>query len=739
MSFNSHAENRTWALEALDNLQDFLEDSDYEGNAQEDQFAIERKRKELKEGKYRVVLLGAFNVGKSMMVNAFLGDGYLPTVLEECTTKVTHIAKGDTMRTRLSLTAPLTEQERQTLETIIDACGIGATVVDDAESNEVVIEYAGHSAKEVLKSLNALVTMSADEDFPQLRSLRAKFEEIFVTVPIDPLEEDIALVDSPGVHSISETNRMLADDIIPNSHLVLCLIDSQTAGNEQSRDFIKRIVDERRRKMFFVINKADQLNRDEIDPAGRRGPAKDLMRSLVGIVDEPEVFFVSSLYALIGKQLMEGRISLEDIDENNKIKIPFTTQLDLFQREEPVKAVGEYLLEQSNFAALRARLLNYVYHENREGAILESVCRFIDPKAWALLRPLEAKLEMAREMPRLEELAREKNRLNAQLESNRKRFDVVLTTFKAMSTGGDADGVQYEGYETMIDNQLTPSAIKQNILAPVDRWLSNDQHFHEAKKAGFEPLREELKRVLSAFADGVQQTANESVDSVERTALAKGAAMLEGVATSDRRFMKSLPSEVSPIQAGLGASYVGFAACGAVVGAAAGAVLGGALPMWPGFGAQITELLSRLPLEALPQGPALAAGATAAVGGLAGLLFGLIARGATAKGVLRRKLEAFVAETVDRIVLGQAGASVRSVLKANFERRRQDFAQSVEAAFNQSVDDLHRALGAVLEEEAELKRVQAETIARLEPKVEALEAISVRAREIAQANAPAGV
>jgi hypothetical protein len=581
--------------------------------------------------------------------------------------------------------------------------------------------------------------MSADEDFPQLKSLRAKFEEIFITLPTDTLEEDIALVDSPGVYSISETNRLLAEEVIPDSHLVLCLIDSQTAGNEQSRDFIAKVVQQRRRKMFFVINKADQLNPEEIDPMGRRGPAKDLLRSLDGIVDGPEIFFVSSLYALVGRQLIDERITLDDIDDNNKIKIPFSVQMDLFQREAPMQAVGTYLLEQSNFEALRTRLLNYVYHENREGAILESVCRFIDPKAWAFARPLEVKLQMAREMPRLEELAHEKRRLNALLDENRQRVEGVLATFKVMSQGGEVDGVPYEGYETIVENQLTEKAVRGSILNTMDRWLSNDRNLTDARKAGGEPLRKELKLVLSRFLDGIQGAVNEAVDTVERTALQQGGDVLAGVATSDRRFMKSLPAEIGPMQVGLGSSYAAFALCGAVLGGAAGAVLGGALPMWPGFGPQVSDLLARIPAENLPEWSGWAASVTAGVGALAGLIVGLVARASTAKGIVKKKLQRLVHGAANRILLGETSASVRSVLKANFEKRRQEFSRSIEAAFNQSVEETNRALDAVVEEEVELRRAQEETISRLEPKVEALTAISTRAREIAQANEPESV
>jgi hypothetical protein len=175
--------------------------------------------------------------------------------------------------------------------------GIGAHVSALPDSNHIEITYSGNTSQEVRQSLTALVTMNADEDFPQLQTFRKKFEEIQLEIPSEKLLDDIAFVDSPGVHSISETNSRVAEEIIPRSHLVCCLLDSQSAGNVQDSAFIARIREQRHRKIFFVINKADQLNDDEIDPQGKRGPARDLLRSLDGSVPDPELFFVSSLYA----------------------------------------------------------------------------------------------------------------------------------------------------------------------------------------------------------------------------------------------------------------------------------------------------------------------------------------------------------------------------------------------------------------------------------------------------------
>ena len=255
MSIEKHAENRAWAFQALDELEDFLQDPDFQGDPDEERVQIERKRTELREGKYRVVFIGAFNVGKSTLINALLGDRYLPTVLEECTMKITHILRGESMRALLRLSTLPAEGELEALCTLLTSCGIDADVSLDELNRHITISFPNASAKEMVKTLGTLVTLSAEEDFPHLRGLRAKFEEVLVYVPTENLAEDVCFVDSPGVHSILETHEKIVDEIIPRSHLVVCLIDSQSAGNTQNRDFIQRLVNESRRKVFFVINK----------------------------------------------------------------------------------------------------------------------------------------------------------------------------------------------------------------------------------------------------------------------------------------------------------------------------------------------------------------------------------------------------------------------------------------------------------------------------------------------------
>jgi GTPase Era involved in 16S rRNA processing len=726
MSIERHIEDRAWAFQALDELDGFLNDPDFEGDVEEETRTIGRKRKELKDGKYRVVILGEFNVGKSALVNAFLGGEYLPMVLEECTTKITHIFKGDEMKVVLDLSTPASDAELQTLSNLVEAFGVSAAVSASDDMCEVTIAYSTNQPADLVRTLRPLVTMSADEDFPQLRTFRNKFDEVFIHLPTDLLEEDVALVDSPGVHSISETNTKIAEEIIPNSHLVICMLDSQNPGNEHNRAFIEKVVKHRHRKLFFVINKADQLNAEEIDPKGRRGPAKDLVRSLRDIVEAPEIFFVSALYALVSSQLSRFHLQLPDLDKNNKIKIPWGVQRELMQGGEPTKGVSQYLMQQSHIDALKNRLLSYLYTENREGAILESACRFIDNKAWSYTRPIQVKLDMSRDVPRLADLKTKRERVSAEIEENARRAETVDQDFVEMSKGGTVDGRDYPGYEALLKDRLTETAIQQGILNPAREWLLNDANFRAAKKARFAPFAAEVDRLTDAFLQSVCKDLNTELDTVEAAVLEKMGKLCEEVDVVLREPLEAPRSRMGQPRARIFASYVGYLFMGGILGAAVGAasVVGG--------------VFGQVPDVYLAVQVGIAAGA-----GIGGFL-GLLTRAFTSKKVRRNKLITTVNQRVKQLLLGtakgeqtaQKESSVREQLLAALDKRRTQFSDFVRGAFETALEELRNQATEIEAEAEELTRRQQEVISRLEPKIETLSELGRKAAAVAEANAP---
>lgn len=729
MNIEQHIAHRAWAFQALDTLEAFLGDADFPGDQEEEARVIGRKRRELKEGKYRVVILGEFNVGKSALVNAFLGDEYLPMVLEECTSKITHIVKSDDMKAVLDLFDPVSEAELEMLGQLVAAFGVTADVLAGEDMNQVVIVFPSNEGRDLVRILRPLVTVMADEDFPQLRTLRAKFDELHIHLPTDLLADDVALIDSPGVHSISETNTKIAEDIIPNSHLVICLLDSQNPGTEQNREFIEKVVKHRHRKIMFVINKSDQLNAEEIDSKGRRGPAKDLVRSLRGVVEAPEIFFVSALYSLVSSQLSRGQATLEDLDGNNKIKIPWALQRELMQREDAAAGVAEYLAEQSNIAPLRERLLRYLYTENREGAILESACRFVDDKAWTYARPLQVQLDMARDVPRLTELADQRMTLTARLEDSARRAETVSGNLQAMSCGGTADGQEYAGYEGLLDSRISEEAVKRCILDPAREWICDDLNYRAAKQGGFTPLAAKVENLVDNYLRDLCEALNAEVGAAESTALASmGALCPLDPMRQDPLVTPRVP--VRELSVSLVGSYFGFAVFGGVLFAAAGAgvVASGALEQLQ------TQFQLQMQLPDMNTAMQMAAGGGAVLGALVGILL----RAATSKSVRRRKLTAAVRAQVVPPLLGsgKGGDSVKERLRGLLQQGRAAFADYIRTTFENATLEMRGALAAIQEEEEELLRKQEEVIARLEPKLAALAELGQKATDTAAASAP---
>lgn len=713
-SIEQHKANRTWAFDALDVLSRFVSDGDIDGPVDAEKAQIEKNRRNLVEGKYRTLILGAFNVGKSTLVNAYLGDEYLPTILEECTTKLTHVVRGDNMRTVLNMNVPATEDELNALREVHKSLNIFVDV--SQERGRVVLAYPEHNPKSVNGTLKTLITMSSDDDFPSLATLRTKFEELYVYIPNERVAEDISLIDSPGVHSIVHTNNRIAREVVPSSHLVICMLDSQNAGNEQSRDFIASVIQPANRKVFFVINKADHLTDQEIDPTGHRGPGKDLVRSLQGVVRNPEIFFVSSLYALVGEQLASGRITLEEVEAHPKIRIPYSVHRELQATPDPDKATAQYLLARSNFAALRHRILEYLYTENAEGAVVDSVCNFVDETAWKYTRPLEMKLEQAKNIPKLEDLQKSRVRLEQQ-----------LSEFRANAQRIKADNEAKRRRATeLLDDLVEKLAIEDAVLKPIRNWINTGDNFRNAKRQEYKPLAAELERLIGEFLGDVQTRINREIEAMEVTARND----LEKVIGDVNEVERSQPIQLSntgvvALHAEMGGSYVAYAIAGAVILAA---ILGGV-----GFAVVNDTLLEQLQVAerlnvAMPPAQQVGAIAGAIVGVVFGAILGLIIRARGADSVRKEKLDRTISEKVEQMLRKDVLNQLRDMVDA----RTGGFAQKVSAALDRVLSSLQGQINAIDEEAESLRRMQAGVIQRITPKLETLASLSKKAREIMQ-------
>ena len=700
MKYKEMEENKAWAIEALDQLVDFVRsDGDFRGNKAFEEKALSYQKQCVEDGKYRVVFLGTFNVGKSTAINAFLGGAYLPMDVEECTSKLTFIQRGDALALRITLREAVSDHERDALKSALD--GIPATVVSAQNGHEIAISYDGNDPAWMQKSLAPLVTVMADETFPHLSPLRDKIEDLNIWLPSEVLEEDIVFVDTPGVHSVSETRQEITYGIIERSHLVISFVDSGFAGNIHDLNFIKRIIKWRGRRVFFVLNKADKLESHEIDVRGGRGPARSLIEAFSRheIPEDSEIFFFSGYRALRAQQLDLGHIPLEAVQEDNKVSIPTSIAERIDESDDPARDLSAYLMGQSRLPHLKERLLDYLLNENKAGAVLETALRFVGERADEYVASLENELNLAKDPTKFDELRANQTALLARLDTIRASSDQVLNRYQAQCKGGQVDGVDYVGYESQFRDKMGDDAIATQVIQPVIAWLRADNHLKQARRQKFKPLSAQVEHQVDEFISSIMAELNKTIDGAEqeaRDAIVEQLGQIRGL-----RVHMTEPAglETITLDTSMTKSYLTFGGGGALVGVATGAAVGSIVPVL---------------------GTAIGAG----IGGLFGAVGGFLTRLAWSEERWLKKLTPIIHENVMHMLVhgtkdkqGNREIPILESVVDYLGRRGDAFYSAVQEEVDNAIKAVQAECDDLLARETQIREESETIITRLEPKV----------------------
>jgi len=713
MKFQENEENRVWVLNGLDQLHTFVrDDADFRGNKSYEEKAIEYQRQFVDDGKYRVVFLGTFNVGKSTAINAFLGGGYLPMDVEECTSKLTFIQRGDDMHLMIALSQAVSNNEMGSLKHLFEAIPARPEASDDRRV--IHVHFDSNNPDGMRQSLEPLVTVMADEDYPLLASFREKIEELNLYLPSDVLEEDIVFVDTPGVHSVSETRQEITYGIIERSHLVISFVDSALAGNIHDLNFIKRIIKWRGRHVFFVLNKADKLEPDEIDVRGTRGPAKLLFEAFRRheIPETSEVFFLSGYRALRAQELERDQIALEALLDDNRLSLPTSVAKRIEDSDDPTRDLAAYLMGQSRFPHLKERLLDYLLNDNKAGTVLETAARFVAERSDDFVVSLENELAVAKDPTKFDELRANRDALLARLEDIRNRADHVLNEYKAKSMGGPFEGEAHPGYAATFKTMMSEEAIQTEVIDPLLKWLRTGDNLKNARKSKFKTLTAQTEHQVDEFVSTLMATLHEKIAAVEDGTQSRILEHLGEVRGLRMHMTEPKPAIMSNLEVSTTRSYVAFGASGAAIGVAAGAAVGSVVPV---------------------VGTAIGAG----VGALVGAVGAFFARLAWSEERWLKKLEPMIRENARTMLVEGSvtkdGSRTPSILESvtdYLESRADAFHNAVRGEVDNAVDGVQQEVDGLLAREAEIRAEAEAIVARLEPKVDRLHALRARAQTI---------
>lgn len=207
----------------------------------------------LRREQFHVIVLGEFNRGKSTFINALLGAPVLPVAVRPTTAAINIIRYGETPRAVVSFRDG--REEEVPIETLSDY-----VVVAGAQVSEV--------------------------------------KWVTVHYPTELCRNGVLVVDTPGVNDIDEQREEITYDFIPKSDAAILLLDCETPVSGSERNFLAdRVLRSDIPKIFFVLNKADQLDEEEL------AESLDYARGKLGeLVEEPRLFPLSSKGALKARQ-----------------------------------------------------------------------------------------------------------------------------------------------------------------------------------------------------------------------------------------------------------------------------------------------------------------------------------------------------------------------------------------------------------------------------------------------------
>jgi len=191
---------------------------------QETQKLIDR----LENKKITIAVIGQFKRGKTTLINTILGEKLLPVGIVPITAAITRIEYAEPKET----------------------C--------DTPSMATVYFTNGLSQQVPIADLNKYISEQENRDNER------GVAEVELQTNADFLKDGLTLVDTPGVGSVHENNSKSAMDFARESDGVIFMISVDSPLNQIEVDFLRKV----RRfagKFYFVVNKIDRVNEEELD------------------------------------------------------------------------------------------------------------------------------------------------------------------------------------------------------------------------------------------------------------------------------------------------------------------------------------------------------------------------------------------------------------------------------------------------------------------------------------------
>ncbi len=225
--------------------------------------------KTLREGVFRLLILGDMKRGKSTFLNALIGENLVPIDVNPCTAILTILRYGQEKKVTIYFT-------------------------DDNRSE--VIDFG---------TFKKNYTISPDEAKRFQEEDQQAFPDVAYAVveyPLSLLKKGVEIIDSPGLNDTEARNQLVLD-FIQECHAILFVLSATQQFTLAEKRYLENYISGRGLTVFFLINRWDEIKSGLIDP--------DDHQELEQAESKVRKVFESNLYPICqlnGKSLYEHRV-----------------------------------------------------------------------------------------------------------------------------------------------------------------------------------------------------------------------------------------------------------------------------------------------------------------------------------------------------------------------------------------------------------------------------------------------
>ncbi|MEM7554165.1 MAG: dynamin family protein [Cyanobacteria bacterium P01_A01_bin.84] len=233
------AQARSEVAVSLDKIANTIDEAEFDGDATSGKLGITREiedikvaSKNLRQGVFRLLVLGDMKRGKSTFLNALIGERLLPSDVNPCTALLTVLRYGTEKKVTVYFTDDKSPQE-------LDFQSFKHKyTIDPAEAKKLEQEKK--------------------QAFPDV-------SHAVVEYPLPLLEKGIEIVDSPGLND-TEARNELSLGYVNNCHAILFVMRASQPCTLGERRYLENYIKNRGLSVFFLINAWDQVKEALIDP-----------------------------------------------------------------------------------------------------------------------------------------------------------------------------------------------------------------------------------------------------------------------------------------------------------------------------------------------------------------------------------------------------------------------------------------------------------------------------------------